>query len=78
LAGHGRSSNSICFTYQNIHYDFISYSSLLNVLAVRFISAIFVQFISKPVLFNKFCYFFLLVIFLRHKFYYLLELLTKL
>jgi len=31
-----------------------------------------VQFISNPVLFNKFCYFILLVTFLRHKFYYFL------
>jgi hypothetical protein len=64
------------FHLPNMHYVFISYSSLLNALVVHFISAIFVQFISKSVLFNKLCYFFLLVTFLRHKFYYLLELLT--
>ena len=78
LAGLGRSSNSMCFTYQNIHCVCISYSSLINALAIHFISAIFVQFICKPALFNKFCYFSLLVTFLHHKFYYFLELLTKL
>jgi len=57
----------------NIHCVCISYSSLINALAIRFISAIFVQFISKPALFNKFCYFSLLVTFLHHKFYYLLN-----
>jgi len=78
LAELGPSSNSICFTYRNIQYDFIIYLSLINGLVVRFISATFVQFISKPALFNKLCYFFPLIRFLRHKFYYLLEFLTKL
>jgi len=68
----------MCFTYQNIHYVFISYSSLLNALVVQFISAILLQIISKHVLFNKICYFFLIFTLLHHKFYYLLELLTKL
>ena len=78
LADLGHSSNSLCFTYRNIHCVFISYSSLFSVLVIPLISAFFVQFISKLVPFKKFCYFSLLVTFLHHKFYYLLELLTKL
>ena len=41
LAELGRSSLSMCFTHQKIHYVFISYSSLLYALVVHFISAIF-------------------------------------
>ena len=72
----GPSSNAICFTYRNLQYDFFLYSSLINGLVIRFISSTFVEFISKTALFNNFSYFFPLITFLRHKFYYLLEFLT--
>ena len=64
----------------NIHYFIISYLSPLHALVVRFTSytRILVQFISHLAVFSKFCYFFILVTFLRHKFHYSLQLLTKL